>query len=232
MQPFGLPNFRDLGARNRIEASRAPHSVGFPHHHPPNHPPFPRQHRQSPLSDAKCRNQKLPPLSSLSSSSSSAPVKRVPVRLSVLPSVVRVSRRWISARWVGESRPWRSCRQHRTDARPLLQEFNARTAHITTGTPMPCRVTVRGDRSFHFDVRTPQTSWLLRNAAELPVGKGGVRKGASKPGHETVGTVSLKHIYEIAKIKQSELRLSGLPLEGICKSVIHQAKSIGIAVVP
>lgn len=97
---------------------------------------------------------------------------------------------------------------------------------------MPCRVTVRGDRSFHFDVRTPQTSWLLRNAAELPVGKGGVRKGASKPGHETVGTVSLKHIYEIAKIKQSELRLSGLPLEGICKSVIHQAKSIGIAVVP
>ena len=97
---------------------------------------------------------------------------------------------------------------------------------------MPCRVTVRPDRTFHFDIRTPQTSWLLRNAAELPVGKRGERKGASRPGHETVGTVSLKHVYEIAKIKQTELRLSGLPLEGLCRSIIYQAKSIGIAVVP
>lgn len=47
-----------------------------------------------------------------------------------------------------------------------------------------------------------------------------------------MGTVSLKHVYEIAKIKQSELRLSGLGLEGLCKSVIAQAKSIGVNVVP
>ncbi|KAK1759322.1 ribosomal protein L11, N-terminal domain-containing protein [Echria macrotheca] len=114
----------------------------------------------------------------------------------------------------------------------FCKEFNARTAHIVAGTPMPCRVTVRADRSFHFDIRTPQTSWLLRNAAELPIGKKGQRKGASKPGHEVVGTVSLKHVYEIAKIKQSELRLSGLPLEGLCRSIIFQAKSIGIDVVP
>ncbi|KAH9904089.1 ribosomal protein L11 [Xylariomycetidae sp. FL2044] len=113
----------------------------------------------------------------------------------------------------------------------FCKEFNARTAHIVTGTPMPARVTVRADRSFHFDVRTPQTSWLLRNAADLPTGKKGKRKAASKPGHEVVGTISLKHVYEIAKIKQTELRLSGLSLEGLCKSVIFQAKSMGIAVV-
>lgn len=63
------------------------------------------------------------------------------------------------------------------------------------------------------------------------MGKKGKRKGASNPGHETIGTVSLKHIYEIAKIKQSELRLSGLSLESLCRSVIFQAKSIGINVV-
>jgi large subunit ribosomal protein L11 len=96
---------------------------------------------------------------------------------------------------------------------------------------MPTRVTVRADRTFHFEIRTPQTSWLLRNAAELPIGKKGKRKGASKPGHETVGTITLKHVYEIAKIKQSELRLSGLSLEGLCKAVIYQARSIGIEVV-
>lgn len=46
-----------------------------------------------------------------------------------------------------------------------------------------------------------------------------------------MGSVSLKHIYEIAKIKQSELRLSGLSLEGLCKAIIFQAKSIGLNVV-
>lgn len=112
-----------------------------------------------------------------------------------------------------------------------LQEFNARTAHINPGTPLPVRVIVRPDRSFHFDVRTPQTSWLLLNAAEAPMGKKGKRKGATKPGHEVAGTVSLKHIYEIAKIKQTELRLSGLSHEGLCKVVIHQARSMGINVV-
>lgn len=90
---------------------------------------------------------------------------------------------------------------------------------------------MRPDRSFHFDVRTPQTSWLLLNAAEAPTGKKGKRKGATRPGHEVAGTVSLKHVYEIAKIKQSELRLSGLSLEGLCRSIIYQAKSIGINVV-
>ncbi|KEZ41064.1 50S ribosomal protein L11 [Scedosporium apiospermum] len=113
----------------------------------------------------------------------------------------------------------------------FCKEFNARTAHITTGTPMPCRVTVRPDRSFTFDIRTPQTSWLLLNAANVPE-INGRRKGASNPGKETVGTISLKHVYEIAKIKQTELRLSGLSTEGMCKSIIWQAKSIGIEVIP
>ncbi len=92
-------------------------------------------------------------------------------------------------------------------------------------------MTVKPDRSFHFDVRTPHTSWLLLGTAEVPIGKKGKRKGASNPGKEIVGTVSLKHVYEIAKIKQLELRLSGLSLEGLCRAIIFQAKSIGIAVV-
>lgn len=57
-------------------------------------------------------------------------------------------------------------------------------------------------------------------------------RGAMLPGKESVGEVSLKHIYEIAKIKHSELRLSGLPLVGLCKSVIAQAKTVGVTIVP
>lgn len=53
-----------------------------------------------------------------------------------------------------------------------------------------------------------------------------------KSGNEIIGSISLKHVYEIAKIKQSELRLSGLSLEGLCKSVISSAKSVGVEVKP
>jgi len=113
----------------------------------------------------------------------------------------------------------------------FCKEFNARTANMTPGVPIPARVIVRPDRTFTFELRTPTTAYLLLLAAGVQQIKGKVR-GANNPGKESVGTVSLKHVYEIAKIKQSELRLSGLSLEGLCKSVIAQAKSVGVDVVP
>ncbi|KAI9882293.1 MAG: hypothetical protein M1823_005963, partial [Watsoniomyces obsoletus] len=96
----------------------------------------------------------------------------------------------------------------------FCKEFNARTAHFITDVPIPARVTVRPDRSFSFELRTPTTSYLLMNAAGVKERKGKVR-GALEPGKETIGEVSLKHVYEIAKIKQTESRLSGLSLEGL-----------------
>lgn len=62
--------------------------------------------------------------------------------------------------------------------------------------------------------------------------KKGKLKGANTPGHESVGTISLKHVFEIAKIKHSELRLSGLSLEGVCRGVIATAKTVGVSVKP
>ncbi|MCJ1316191.1 hypothetical protein MMC17_003525 [Xylographa soralifera] len=113
----------------------------------------------------------------------------------------------------------------------FCKEFNARTAHMTPGTPIPARVTVRPDRSFHFELRTPTTTYLLLQAAGVKERKGKIR-GAIEPGKESIGEVSLKHIYDIAKIKQSELRLSGLSLEALSRSVIASARSTGITVVP
>jgi large subunit ribosomal protein L11 len=137
----------------------------------------------------------------------------------------------------------------------FCKEFNARTAIYNPGTPIPARITVRPDRSFTFELRTPPTSTLLLSAAGVLPEKSKIRGAGNVPGplnnHEgqkgksndksptngqatlgTVGTVSLKHVYEIAKIKQSEQRLSGLSLEGLCKSVVAQAASIGVVVVP
>ncbi|KAJ9667823.1 mitochondrial 54S ribosomal protein YmL19 [Coniosporium apollinis] len=137
----------------------------------------------------------------------------------------------------------------------FCKEFNARTAPYTPGTPIPARVTVRPDRSFHFELRTPPTASLLLAAAGVKEKKNKVRGAGNVPGPHnnresatgkasvatsaagnagvgTVGKVSLKHVYEIAKIKQAETRLSGVSLEGLVKSVVAQAGSIGVVVVP
>lgn len=82
------------------------------------------------------------------------------------------------------------------------QEFNARTAHLEPGIPTPVHVTIQADRTFTFAIRTPPTSLLLKRAA-------GITSGAGMPGSETAGTVSLKHIYEIAKIKKADAPLLG-----------------------
>lgn len=44
-------------------------------------------------------------------------------------------------------------------------------------------------------------------------------------GSTQVGAVSLKHVFEIARIKQSEPRLAGMSLEGLARSVVGQARS-------
>ena len=46
-----------------------------------------------------------------------------------------------------------------------------------------------------------------------------------------VGKVSLKHIYEIAKIKSQDPNFEGIPLESVCKIVIGSARSLGIEVI-
>lgn len=127
----------------------------------------------------------------------------------------------------------------------FCKEFNARTANYITGTPVPARVTVRPDRSFHFELRTPPTASLLLSAAGVQPIKNKLRGAGNTTGRKTpppgaagnssvdsVGQVSLKHVYEIAKIKQEETRLSGMSLEGLVKSVVAQAASMGVAVVP
>ncbi|KAF8473984.1 mitochondrial 54S ribosomal protein YmL19 [Kalaharituber pfeilii] len=114
----------------------------------------------------------------------------------------------------------------------FCKEFNARTANMALGTPIPCRVTVRPDRSFTFDIRTPTVSYFLMKAANVPLKKGKM-KGAANPGKEYVGDpLTLKHIYEIAKIKRSEPRLSSISEHGMVKCILWSAMSMGIKVVP
>ncbi|KIK65453.1 hypothetical protein GYMLUDRAFT_239987 [Collybiopsis luxurians FD-317 M1] len=107
----------------------------------------------------------------------------------------------------------------------FCKEFNARTAHIEPGVPIPTLITVRPDRTFSFVTKTPPTSYLLKQVT-------GIEKGTAKPGHEILATISLKHVYEIAKIKATDDHMSHLSLESIARMIVGSARSLGIQVVP
>ncbi len=111
-------------------------------------------------------------------------------------------------------------------AMDFCKEFNARTAGYVVDTPVPAIVTVKPDRSFTFELKSPPTGFLLMKAAGIS--KGAAEVGGDKPG---VAKISLKHVYEIAKIKKTDARHKDLDLRGICKSIIGTAKSMGIEVV-
>lgn len=107
----------------------------------------------------------------------------------------------------------------------FCKEFNARTAHYQPGTPVPVLLTVKPDRSFTFEMKSPPTSWLIMKAA-------GVSKGSDKATHNIVGNISLKHVYEIAKIKKTDERHKNVELQAICGAVILTAEAVGVSVVP
>lgn len=54
---------------------------------------------------------------------------------------------------------------------------------------------------------------------------------SSEPGHKTAGEITLKQIYEIAKVKQNDPNLMSIPLQSIVSQIINSTKSMGINVV-
>ena len=100
-----------------------------------------------------------------------------------------------------------------------------RTAHITAGTPTPVNILIQPDRTFTFITCSPQTSYLVKQAIALP-------KGSGETGKVGVGSIGLKVVYEIARLKQTDEGMKGLPLESIVRSVVGSCKSMGVTVVP
>lgn len=79
------------------------------------------------------------------------------------------------------------------------------------------------DRTFALQIKSPPASYFLKKAA-------GIEKGAKLPGKDQAGTVSVRQLYEIGKIKQSDQGMQDKPLEPIVKSLAASCKSLGIKV--
>jgi large subunit ribosomal protein L11 len=107
----------------------------------------------------------------------------------------------------------------------FCKQFNDRTKAYTPGIPIQALLTIMPDKSFTFLTKTPPASWWLKQAA-------GIEKGSSRAGDVIVGKLSLKHIYEIAKLKQSDPAFQDSDLRQVCSRLIGTAQGMGIQVVP
>ncbi len=104
----------------------------------------------------------------------------------------------------------------------FCKEFNARTAEMPKGTPLPTVITVYQDKSFTFITKTPPATFFIKEAI-------GLKSGAAKTGREVVGTITKAQCAEIAKSKMKDLNANDI--EAATRIIMGSAKSMGLQVV-
>lgn len=101
----------------------------------------------------------------------------------------------------------------------FCKEFNARTQ----GGDMvvPVEVTIYGDKSFTFILKTSPAAELLKKEA-------GVTKGSGQPNKVKVGSVTKAQVQKIAELKMPDLNTDSL--ESAMAMVAGAARSMGITI--
>jgi large subunit ribosomal protein L11 len=101
----------------------------------------------------------------------------------------------------------------------FVKEFNARTQGQDT--ILPVEVTIYGDKSFTFILKTPPTAELLKKELGIP-------KGSGVPNKTKVGTVTQAQLRKIAEVKMPDLNCDSI--ESAIAMVAGAARSMGVTV--
>jgi large subunit ribosomal protein L11 len=104
----------------------------------------------------------------------------------------------------------------------FCKAFNAQTAGLEKGMPIPVVITAFADRTFSFVTKTPPASFFIRKAA-------GLDKGSQTPGRAVAGSITHAQVREIAEAKMKDL--NAIDLEGAAAMIRGSARSMGIQVV-
>lgn len=103
----------------------------------------------------------------------------------------------------------------------FITKFNAATAKMA-GDIIPVVISVKDDRSFSFELKTPPASNLLLKAA-------GAEKGSGAPNSKKVGKITKAQLKEIAEKKMPDLNAKDI--EGAMNIIAGTAKNMGIDIV-
>jgi large subunit ribosomal protein L11 len=102
----------------------------------------------------------------------------------------------------------------------FCKQFNARTQD-KAGKVLPVVITVYGDKSFDFIIKTPPAAVQLMDAAK-------VKGGSGVPQTKKVGTVTWDQVKAIAEDKMPDLNC--FTIESAMSMVAGTARSMGIIV--
>ena len=103
----------------------------------------------------------------------------------------------------------------------FCKQFNAATANMEKGSPIPVVITVYQDRSFAFEMRTPPVAHFIKKAAQLT-------SGSKTPGRDIAGAVTKAQVKEIAERKMKDLNCD--TIDAAMRMVEGSARSMGIEV--
>src|SRR5881296_3360881 len=103
----------------------------------------------------------------------------------------------------------------------FCKAFNAKTAK-DDGLIIPVVITVYADRSYTFITKTPPVAVLIKRAV-------GIAKGSGEPNKNKVGTITMKQVEEIARMKLPDLNAESL--QAAVNTVKGTARSMGVDVV-
>ena len=110
--------------------------------------------------------------------------------------------------------------QHGVNIMEFCKQFNAKTAD-QPGMIIPVVITVYGDRSFTFIMKTPPASILLKKAAK-------VEKGSAVPNKTKGAKVTKNQVREIAQLKMADLNANDV--EAAMQMIMGTARSMGIEI--
>ena len=110
--------------------------------------------------------------------------------------------------------------QHGVNIGEFVKKFNDATRE-SMGVTIPVEISVYGDRSFDFILKSPPAAVLLKKAA-------GIVKGAGNPKTTKVGKVTRADLEEIAKTKEKDLNAGSM--DAAVRIIAGTARSMGITV--
>ncbi len=110
---------------------------------------------------------------------------------------------------------------HGVSAPQFVQQFNDKTKGMEPGLVVPVVITVYGDKTFSFVLKTPPAAVLIKKAC-------GINSGSAEPHKTKVAKLSQADLKKIAETKMPDINANDI--DAAMKIIAGTARSMGVEV--